>query len=130
MIKNVMIIQLMLILVGVIYIYYNYEHREIIYRHQIRSLENQLGSADVKINKLKKIIYKYSLRYRWNVTLSGYTTEKDETKKDNTNTAITEKPIPGWTAAVSHALKILLGKRVYIQGFGIRYINDLMNSRF
>lgn len=40
-------------------------------------------------------------------------------------TALGEKVITGKTAAVSRNCIDLLGEKVYIQGIGIRYINDL-----
>ena len=41
-----------------------------------------------------------------------------------------ESPVPGWTIAVSRDLAGWLGKRVYIEGIGVRRVNDLMNSRY
>lgn len=40
-------------------------------------------------------------------------------------TALGEEMIPGRTAAVSPACSYLLGEKVYIRGYGIRYVNDV-----
>ena len=37
---------------------------------------------------------------------------------------------PGRTVAVSQDLKRLLGRKVYIEGFGVRVVEDLMHPRF
>jgi len=64
------------------------------------------------------------------VTITCYTPSKDETDDTPNLTAIMEKPIPFRTCAVSRDLKYLLGKYIYIEGFGILRVNDLMNKRF
>jgi 3D (Asp-Asp-Asp) domain-containing protein len=65
-----------------------------------------------------------------NMMLSAYTNAKNETNEDNTNTAIMENPTVGWSCAVSRDYMHWLGGRVYIKGYGVRYINDLMNERY
>lgn len=62
--------------------------------------------------------------------VSCYTPSSDECDDTPHITSINSKPIPGWTAAVSHDLSFLLGKKIFIKGIGVRYINDLMNSRY
>ncbi len=64
------------------------------------------------------------------VRMSAYTASVDETDEDPENTAIMESPIPGYSCAVSRDLKYLLGKTVYIEKYGIRRVNDLMNQRY
>ena len=64
------------------------------------------------------------------VDITAYTARKEECDETPWFTAIMEEPVPGWTVAVSHDLKYMLGKRVYIKGFGVRRVNDLMNSRY
>jgi len=41
-----------------------------------------------------------------------------------------ERPVVGRTVAVSHDLKHLLGKTVYVEGYGVRRVNDLMARRW
>jgi 3D (Asp-Asp-Asp) domain-containing protein len=65
-----------------------------------------------------------------NMVLSAYTNAKNETNEDNTNTAIMEDIVVGWSCAVSRDYMHWLGGRVYIKGYGVRYVNDLMNERY
>ena len=37
---------------------------------------------------------------------------------------------PGYTCAVSRDLKHLMGKTIYVQGVGLRYVNDTMHARW
>ena len=47
---------------------------------------------------------------------------------DDPLTAIMEKPKSGWTCAVSRDLIHWLGGQVYIEGIGIRKVNDLTDK--
>jgi 3D (Asp-Asp-Asp) domain-containing protein len=51
---------------------------------------------------------------------------------DHTKTAIMDKPVPGWTCAISRDLVELgwLGRKIYIKGLGIRYASDIMGESF
>jgi len=64
------------------------------------------------------------------VEITAYTNRKCETNKDNNRTAIMERPVVGGSCAVSRDLLHWLGGRIYIEGIGIRRVNDLMNERF
>jgi len=103
------------------------------------------GILNTKINKLEdRIIYLENRQPEQTVILQGinkntikeqckvtaYTNRIAETNNDPDNTAIMEKPVSGWTCAVSEDLMHWLGGRVYIKGVGVRRVNDLMNSRF
>lgn len=79
-----------------------------------------------------KIIYKDRIieRSTYEFSISAYTLRKSECNDDLANTAIMEKPIPGYTAAISRDHLYLLNKKVYIQDVGVFKINDLMNKRF
>lgn len=61
--------------------------------------------------------------------VSAYTASRRETDADPGRTATMERPIPGWTCAVSRDLAHWLGGRVWIEGVGVRKVNDLMHSR-
>jgi len=100
------------------------EYEELI--EATREVKRQLKAEN---ESLLLVVSAYRLSTTYNVTMYGYTAREKETNNDPTNTAIMEKPIPGWTIAVSHDLKFLLGKRVYIPGRGVFYANDLMNER-
>jgi 3D (Asp-Asp-Asp) domain-containing protein len=63
-------------------------------------------------------------------TVTAYTAHRKETGGVPRRTAIMEKPVPGWTCAVSRDLSHWLGGRVWIEGIGVRRVNDVMNNRF
>jgi len=63
------------------------------------------------------------------VILTAYTLREKECNEDLENTALMMKPIPGYSCAVSVDLKHLLGKKIYVYGYGVWYVNDLMNKR-
>lgn len=65
-----------------------------------------------------------------NVQVTAYTARTAECDKTPHVTAIMEKPIPGYTVAVSRDFMQYLGRRVYIPGVGVRRVNDLMNARY
>lgn len=68
--------------------------------------------------------------YFSNMTVTAYTASKDETDDTPYKTALMERPVSGWTCAVSRDLMRFLGDMVYIEGIGVRRVNDLMNERF
>lgn len=64
------------------------------------------------------------------MTISAYSLSKKECDSDLKHTATMSKPSPGTTAAVSRDNLHLLGKKVYIEGHGVRKVTDVMNKRF
>lgn len=64
------------------------------------------------------------------MTLTAYTLSPDECGPDLTPALSSSKAVAGETAAVSPDLSHWLGKKVHIEGFGIRLINDLTSERF
>ena len=78
-------------------------------------------------NESNKQIYEENINV--NVINSGITKVREMRVTGylptNNKTALGEKVITGKTAAVSRNCIDLLGEKVYIQGIGIRYINDL-----
>lgn len=76
------------------------------------------------VKETKKVYHSYV------VTLTAYSPSREETDKTPDKTAILEKPIPGKTCAVSRDLLDYLGKKVYILGYGVFEVNDLMNRRY
>lgn len=64
------------------------------------------------------------------VTATAYTASKDECDGQPHNTALMTRPTVGSTIAVSRDLSYLLGKKVYVEGHGVRRVEDLMNARF
>jgi len=76
-------------------------------------------------------IYQYQQPiYSLEATVTAYTGRVQETNCDPENTATLEKPVVGWTCAVSRDLMHWLGGCIYIEGIGVRRVNDLMNARF
>lgn len=107
------------------------------YENEIDKLKSELREEKLHSSGLEgyligaiTILKGYIVNNEYIVELTAYTARPEETNNDPTNTAIMELPVPGWTIAVSQDLKFLLGKRVYIEGYGIRRVNDLMNSRY
>lgn len=90
----------------------------------------QLLKAQDEILVLKSIIAAYRHANTRQLRLSAYTASPEEGNNDEENTAIMQAPKPGWTVAVSPDLRGWLGKRVYIDGYGVRLVNDLMNPRY
>ena len=106
-------------------------NNEIIKLNNLKNdLQFELNNLNLKKDQLKLLIENYKTNNEFKVTITAYTARRQETNNDPNNTAIMERPKPGWTIAVSHDLKFMLGKRVYIPGYGVRYVNDLMNSRY
>lgn len=64
------------------------------------------------------------------MTVTAYSLDKKQCNNDLENTATMVKPLPGITAAVSRDNLNLLGKKVYIEGHGVRKVTDVMNKRF
>ena len=64
------------------------------------------------------------------VTVTFYTLSKSECDNTPYTNALGKRPIIGRDVAVSRDLIYLLGKYVYIEGFGVRKVVDLMNPRF
>jgi len=64
------------------------------------------------------------------VTVTFYTLSKSECDNTPYGNALGKRPVIGRDVAVSRDLIYLLGKYVYIEGFGVRKVVDLMNPRF
>lgn len=73
---------------------------------------------------------KESTSNSYNCTLTAYSATTDQTDDTPYETALMERPVVGGTVAVSHDLKQYLGNKVYISGYGVFRVNDLMNKRF
>lgn len=78
----------------------------------------------------KKTIKQYDAERIKIVTVSHYTRSRDETDSTPNQTAILTFARPGFTVAVSHDLKYMLGHYIYIYNRGVFYVEDLMNERW
>jgi len=65
-----------------------------------------------------------------NMTITAYSATVAQTDETPYKTALMQRPISGWTCAVSRDHVEWLGDRIYIEGVGVREINDLMNEQF
>ena len=72
------------------------------------------------------------IKYQREVTITAYTARVEECDADPGNTAFMMRPIPGLTVAVSRDLLEIFppGQKVYIEGYGVRIVQDVMNSRY
>lgn len=61
--------------------------------------------------------------------ITAYTSRPSETDSTPGRTAIMEKPVPGWTCAVSRDMAHWLGGKVWIEGVGVRHVTDLTHER-
>jgi 3D (Asp-Asp-Asp) domain-containing protein len=79
--------------------------------------------AEANISQASSLAPKYAV-----LTVTAFTNRPQETN-NCPRTATMEQAVPGWTVAVSRDLIHWLGGRVYIEGVGVRRVNDLMNAR-
>lgn len=87
--------------------------------------ERELNRKEVAINVLEnKIEDLSSIR----MSVSAYTRSVDECDSDPNITATMKKAIPNHTVAVSRDMIHLLGKKVWIDQVGVRYVTDLMKK--
>ena len=100
------------------------------YRESKGNRENELGKLLDENLILNRLISGYREANTHRLRLTAYTARPQECNDDVDNTAIMQTPVSGWTVAVSRDLRGWLGKRVYIEGFGVRLVNDLMNARY
>lgn len=110
--------------------YEEMENKFIATKEKLNKTYGELDNIKVENMFLSVENRAYKMENMWNVEMTAYTARPEETNSDPGNTAIMEKPKPGWSIAVSQDLHFLLGKRVYIKGLGVRYVNDLMNKRY
>ena len=66
----------------------------------------------------------------YSVDVSFYTLSKKETDDTPTIGALNTKLKVGRDIAVSRDLSFLLGKKVYIEKVGVRWVKDLMHKRY
>jgi len=78
----------------------------------------------------KKEIIVYQQERMITVDVSAYTNRVVECDSTPNITAIMNRVVPGYTVAVSHDLRYMLGHRIYIYGLGVFLVNDLMDDRW
>jgi 3D (Asp-Asp-Asp) domain-containing protein len=113
------------------------------FAQKIGNLENQVFELKYKNNLLIKDLKFYSelvtniINYSKKHSkiykikrLSCYTPSHDETDSTPHTTAINKKVKVGRTAAVSPDLEFMLGKYIYIHGYGVFEVTDVTHSRY
>lgn len=63
------------------------------------------------------------------MTVTAFTLSHKETGGRTQKTALMTKPIPGWSVAVSRDKIGMLGRKVYIDGIGVRRIDSLTSKK-
>lgn len=96
---------------------------------QIQKLKEELYFLREENKSITQHTENLQRRFSFKVKATAYTPRKEECNDDFMNTALLEKPKPGWHIAVSSDLLWMLGKKVYIKGYGVRMVSDLMNER-
>lgn len=103
---------------------------------KMKIIETQLEEANYEIRVLKDIINDHeqfnnrSAKVKitfYAPSLGGINSDSNPNK-----TAIMDKPVAGWTCAISRDLveKGWLGRKLYIKGLGIRYASDIMGASY
>lgn len=108
----------------------NYEKRLKITEYRLKQERLYSSGLEGMVIGLHSLLQGYRISSELKVEMTAYTARPEETNADYMNTALLQEPVPGWSIAVSQDLSYLLGKRVYIKGYGVRYVNDLMNKRY
>lgn len=102
-------------------------------KKDIKSFEAQAVTLIEECRKenerLRDKLHQLRKRFSLTLTATAYSVSRDECNHDLNNTATMETPKPGLHVAVSHDLLWMLGKKVYVEGLGIRKVADLMNKR-
>ena len=103
---------------------YSYLHKRIAVEYANHQYYKRLAE------ERQLIIDKYNAERTQIVTISHYTRSKDETDSTPNQGSILTFVRPGFTVAVSHDLKWMLGHYIYIYGRGVFYVEDLMDDRW
>lgn len=94
-----------------------------VYQEEINELEESNKHIKSKIDEILE-------PQEYILEVSAYTPSIDECNNDIANTATMVKPKPGYHVAVSQDLIWMLGHKIYIEGYGVRKVVDLMNKRY
>ncbi len=95
---------------------------------ELRELKLKLAKAEGEFAALKHIVLAKKRAY--DVTATAYSPRAQETDDTPWETATLTRCVEGRTIAVSQDHVDWLGRRVYIPGYGVRVVEDLMNKRF
>lgn len=116
---------------------YQHNQNDIVQQNQLARFKqiSQTEAAwhtywEYKAKQLQEVIDAHQASKIHIVDISAYTPRAKECDSTPDVTAIMKKSRPGYTIAVSHDLKWMLGHRVYIYGYGVYVVEDLMNERY
>jgi len=96
----------------------------------------ELKAYSQEIVQLKEIIYDYeqfnNRTAKVKITFYAPSLKGINSDSNPTKTAIMDTPVPGWTCAISRDLVAQgwLGRKIYIQGLGVRYASDVMGKSY
>lgn len=85
-----------------------------------------INRLEEKVEKLEK----KTVKREYELTVTAYTASEDETDSTPNQTSLMVKPVVGRTIAVSRDLRKFYGAKVWIEGFGVRVVEDTMNKRY
>lgn len=99
-------------------------------RKEINRLIGEVAGLNVKL-KIRAMQERTRRPQRvWEVTATAYSPRVQETDSTPWETATLTRCVEGRTLAVSQDHMDWLGRRVYIPGYGVRVVEDLMNKRY
>lgn len=89
-------------------------------------LAEEVAARDAEIESMRRVVESSLRNGVRKVTVTAYTLSPDECGPSMKPYMEDDAAIPGFTAGVSRDLKHWMGKEIYVEGFGIRRVNDLM----
>jgi len=95
---------------------------------ELRALRLKMAKTEGEFAALKHIVL--SKKRAYDVTATAYSPRAQETDDTPWETATLTRCAEGRTIAVSQDHVDWLGRRVYIPGYGVRVVEDLMHKRF
>ena len=129
--KEIIKIIVFLFILGTIFTITEFCSKNIlIQRTDLAQLHSTISHLEQQVKTINSKLIENNKRFSLIVEATAYTPRKEECNNDWMNTATMKKPKPGSHIAVSQDLIWMLGKKVYVEGLGIRYVEDLMNKRF
>lgn len=88
--------------------------------------EQKIKELETKVESLKS----KTVKREYELTVTSYTASEDETDSTPNQTSLMVEPVVGRTVAVSRDLRKFYGAKVWIEGVGIRVVEDCMNKRY
>lgn len=96
-------------------------------QREAKNLRADVVKSEETLRQIKLLLQSMTT---YEVTVSAYNAVKGQTDSTPHWTATNRRAVPGLTCAVSRDLSHLLGKEIYIPGYGPRHVTDVMNERW